>query len=227
MRDAKRKMASNKAATLPTAPMEDPAMLQIDNRYVREGDTDERAVVARTMSQPDVRAASVIQMLDGSLVDINYLAAEMRVQIADAHSGGMVRAEAMLIAQAHTLDALFCNLSRRAIGSMDEGHVEISEQYMKLALRAQSQCRSTLEALSAIKNPPVVYAKQANIAHGPQQVNNGVPTGGEPHTGKNNNPPNELGESARELLQNTSTQSLAGPAMPGAEALVKIHRTEN
>jgi hypothetical protein len=31
-----------------------------------------------------------------------------------------------------------------------------------------------LESLSEIKNPPVVYAKQANIAHVPQQVNNGI-----------------------------------------------------
>lgn len=43
-----------------------------------------------------------------------------------------------------------------------------------LALKAQGQCRATVEALAAIKNPPVVFAKQANIAHGPQQVNNGV-----------------------------------------------------
>jgi hypothetical protein len=32
--------------------------------------------------------------------------------------------------------------------------------------------RMTLESLATIKNPPVVYARQANIAHGPQQVNN-------------------------------------------------------
>ena len=32
----------------------------------------------------------------------------------------------------------------------------------------------TLETLASVKNPPVVYARQANIAHGPQQVNNGV-----------------------------------------------------
>lgn len=40
------------------------------------------------------------------------------------------------------------------------------------ALRAQAQSRATLETLAAIKNPPAVFAGQANIAHGPQQVNN-------------------------------------------------------
>jgi hypothetical protein len=48
-----------------------------------------------------------------------------------------------------------------------------AESYFKMALKAQNQCRMTLETLSNIKNPPVVYAKQANIANGPQQVNNG------------------------------------------------------
>ena len=48
------------------------------------------------------------------------------------------------------------------------------EGFMRMALRAQSQCRTTLETLSAIKNPPIVYAKQANIAQGHQQVNNGI-----------------------------------------------------
>jgi hypothetical protein len=37
-----------------------------------------------------------------------------------------------------------------------------------LALKAQSQCRATLETLAAIKNPqPVAFVRQANIAHGP------------------------------------------------------------
>jgi hypothetical protein len=40
-----------------------------------------------------------------------------------------------------------------------------------LALKAQSQCRATLETLTTIKSPPVLFAKQENIAAGPEQVN--------------------------------------------------------
>ena len=47
---------------------------------------------------------------------------------------------------------------------------------MRLALRAQSQCRTTLETLAAIRNPPIVYARQANVTTGPQQINNGTET---------------------------------------------------
>lgn len=81
--------------------------------------------------------------------------------------------EQMLNAQATALNSIFTELARRAALNMGE-YMEATDRYMRLALKAQSQCRSTLETLAAIKNPPVVYAKQANIAHGPQQVNNGV-----------------------------------------------------
>ena len=46
---------------------------------------------------------------------------------------------------------------------------------MRMALKTQNQCRMTLETLSNIKNPPVIFAKQANFSGGLQQVNNGVP----------------------------------------------------
>jgi len=67
---------------------------------------------------------------------------------------------------------MFTNLSRRAI---KHEYVPNLESFFRMAMKAQNQCRMTLETLATIKNPPVVFAKQANIAHGHQQVNNGVP----------------------------------------------------
>jgi hypothetical protein len=65
---------------------------------------------------------------------------------------------------------------------------------MRLALKAQSQCRATLETLATVKNPPVLFAKQANIANGPQQVNNGTPAPGPAPAGKVETISNELME---------------------------------
>jgi hypothetical protein len=74
----------------------------------------------------------------------------------------------MLTAQAHSLDAIFNKLAQRAALNMGE-YMQACETYLKLALRAQSQCRATWETLSTIKNPPVMgYVKQANIAQGHQ-----------------------------------------------------------
>ena len=63
------------------------------------------------------------------------------------------------------------------------------ETYFRLALKAQSQCRATLETLSTIKNPPVIFAKQANISTGNQQINNAVSTS---RTENNKKQQNEL-----------------------------------
>jgi len=179
-------------AAAPEKVVRDPAALAVGNEYLTQREQEKidktvggsqqrqevvdeltRTVQARVMSQPEVRAASVIRAFDHSL-DINNLAEEMRQQSAEIHKGNMDRAEAMLIAQAHTLDALFANLARRAHSNMEGCYLQAMETYLRLALRAQSQCRATLETLSAIKNPPVVYAKQMNVAHGPQQINNGT-----------------------------------------------------
>lgn len=85
------------------------------------------------------------------------------------------QAEQVLQAQALTLNVMFGEMARRAALNMGE-HLGAFEAYMRLALKAQSQSRATFETLAAIKNPPVVFARQANISNGPQQVNNGSAT---------------------------------------------------
>lgn len=87
--------------------------------------------------------------------------------------GDMTHAEQMLSSQATALQTLFTRLAERA---MEQSHMPKIEAFMRLALRAQSQCRATLETLATIKNPPVIYAKQANVSGGAMQVNNGVAT---------------------------------------------------
>jgi hypothetical protein len=48
--------------------------------------------------------------------------------------------------------------------------------YLRSAMKAQSAARSAWESISKIHNPigSATFVKQANIANGPQQVNNGV-----------------------------------------------------
>ena len=64
------------------------------------------------------------------------------------------------------------DLARRATA---QEYLKTWEAYLRMAMKAQNQCRMTLETLAMIKNPPTVFAKQANINHGgQQQVNNGA-----------------------------------------------------
>lgn len=125
---------------------------------------------------PNHNAAAIVNAFTGDTFgETNPLvvAAELKRQCEDVQAGDLKRIEATLLSQAHSLDVLFASFARRA---GQQGDLRKLEAYMKLALRAQSQCRATLEALAALKNPPLVFAKQANIAHGHQQVNNGIET---------------------------------------------------
>ena len=141
--------------------------------------------VAKKLTRPEVQASLTIQKLH-PINDVNALTKILGQQTADVIDGSMVRPESMLLAQAHTLDALFNSLVMKGL---DQTHTPHYEAFMKLAFKAQSQCRSTLQSLSDIKNPSVVYAKQANINNGNQQINNGVTA---PRTQENKNYSNEL-----------------------------------
>ena len=132
-------------------------------------------------------------------------------------AGDISGLEATLAAQVVSLDAIFNEMARRAALNMG-AHLQATESYMRLALKAQAQTARTIEVLAAIKNPPVVFAKQANIAHGHQQVNNG---GQAPaHTGKTINQSNELLEVQHggETMDGTATQT-AIPENPAMAAV--------
>ena len=148
-------------------------------------DEDPDEAVAKILTMPEVGAAGTIRVLN-DIHDVNALTKILSQQTADVVGGNMTRPEAMLLSQAHTLDALFNSLVMKGLG---QTHMPHYEAFMRLAFKAQSQCRSTLQTLSDIKNPSVVYAKQANITNGNQQINNGVPA---PRTQENKNYSNEL-----------------------------------
>lgn len=103
--------------------------------------------------------------------DMQTLYEALNQMTESVSDGDMKRCEKMLVAQAHALQSMFMNFSRRALNQEYQRNLE---SFFRMALKAQNQCRMTLETLATIKNPPVVFAKQANIAHGPQQVNNGT-----------------------------------------------------
>ncbi len=147
-------------------------------------DEDSDQALANVLLRPSVQAAVTIQQWENQ---------------SDVSS--------MLLAQAHTLDALFNNLARRA---KNQQYLNQFETNLRLAFKAQSQCRATLETLAALKNPPVVFARQANISNGHQQINNGVPA---TRTEKIQNQPNELlveAQHGSETLDTRTTRTTSG-----------------
>jgi hypothetical protein len=89
------------------------------------------------------------------------------------NSGDLSRIEAVLSSQVAALNAIFGTMARRAALNMSQ-HLDAAERYLRIGLRAQNQCRATAETLARIKQGPPIFAEQANVAHGPQQVNNNM-----------------------------------------------------
>jgi hypothetical protein len=107
--------------------------------------------------------------IDSGDVDLTACFKALTESTERVNRGDLAQAEAILMAQAVTLNAMFVDMLNRGMSCQ---YVENLERYIRFGLRAQAQCRATLETLATIKNPPTVIAKQANIANGPQQVNN-------------------------------------------------------
>nr|WP_233865863.1 hypothetical protein [Paraburkholderia adhaesiva] len=165
----------------------------------------------------------------GESLDLSTYASLLREQSEEVRKGDMSRVESMLFTQANTLDMIFNQLARKAAFCEYLNQMQV---HLSLALKAQAQCRATLEALAEIKNPrPLAFVNQANIANGPQQVNNG--TGGEhanappaPHArGKNGDTPNELLESSDGKRMDAGTAGEAGRGDTALEAVGTVNGT--
>lgn len=155
-----------------TKPKKKPEQPKNNLEVPRKKDEPDDKAIARAMMRPSVQGAITIRKFEGEKeANLMGFVDELSEQAEAVNNGDMTRAEEMLIVQAHTLNELFNNLARRSHGQEYMKNLEI---FMRLALKAQAQCTRTLEVLAAIKNPPVVFAKQANINNGGnQQVNNG------------------------------------------------------
>jgi hypothetical protein len=144
------------------------------------------------MLSPAVTAATTVHEVMGRQLGavqdfgVGGLIEELADQCAEVSKGNLQRPEALLMAQATTLDAIFQDLTQMAYKNMN--NLDVAERFLRLAFRAQSQSRATVETLGNMKNPPTVFARQANMTTGPQQVNNNTI----PRTRKTEIVPNEL-----------------------------------
>jgi putative sterol carrier protein len=99
----------------------------------------------------------------------------LKDKIKGITDGDMQPIEAMLIGQAQALQTMFVYLGKQAV---QKSSLQQYTAFMNMALKAQAQSRATIQALTELKYPKqATFVKQANIANGNQQVNNGsLPT---------------------------------------------------
>lgn len=188
------------------------------------GDTENETArnYARLTTSPELAAYRAINAVEaqsglGEQLDVPALLEILRDQAAAVNRSDMAQTEAILMNQATALQSLFARLTENAMGA---DYLSNFEAYMRMALRAQSQCRATLEALSSIKSPPVVYAEQANVTTGPQQVNNRIAAEDQEREIKNLQ--TKLSGDCDELLPDSRTSGYACQIDPPVETLGEV-----
>lgn len=189
---------------------------------------------ARAALLPSVNAATVIQSFQGNVmgsdVDMSEMVEGLRATIQTVNGGDLANLEAMLLTQATALQTMFTSLARRASNQDQLKHYGV---FMGLALKAQAQSRATISALVDLKYPrQATFIKQANVAHGPQQVNNGA--GPAAVSASLNAHAEEIKTDQPELLEqqhgerlDTGTTGTTSGADPYMATVGEVHRPED
>jgi hypothetical protein len=168
-----------------------------------------------------VSNAFALQQWSENFQDVGSFTSLYQSLLASAevvNNGDLSGAEAVLTAQVASLNGLYTTLLVRSKGAQ---YAETQERYLRYALRAQSQCRATCEALALLKNPPV-FANQANIAHGPQQVNNRGGVNGRARAETIESEPNKLLEASTGGERLVSVSAAAAAEIDSAVAPVGV-----
>ena len=112
------------------------AALERSSNLQPAGDVDDESQVAETVAVIDAVAAK-IQANDFSAV------------------------ESVVAGQALALDVIFSQHARQSARKWSVSY-RLANDAMRIALKAQAQCRSTLETLASLKKPPRTAGRRAN-----------------------------------------------------------------
>ncbi len=184
-------------------------------------------VFAELTVSPTMNASMLIDAFTGNLMGSGTaalcdVADSLRQTARKVQDGDLEALEAMLVAQSNSLQVIFTSYAVRA---QAQTSLRNMESFMGLALKAQAQSRATISALVDLKYPrQATFVKQANIANGPQQVNNGV--AGLPAHGENSDSRSKLSGSDHELLQDTRAPSTTVSGDSPLAALGEVDRAK-
>ncbi|HQS96360.1 hypothetical protein [Novosphingobium sp. 17-62-19] len=84
-------------------------------------------------------------------------------------AGDLAEQRALLANQSVSLNAIFVEMVRRSAANMGE-NMAATDHYMRLALKAQSQCRATVEALDRLVNGHQQLVKHVHVNEGGQAI---------------------------------------------------------
>ena len=158
----------------------------VDDGLVRPGEKSKLEIVkrkdekvgrtlARVTLDPQTRNASLAMTFGTQMFGDQYLpeimetSAVLGEEIQKAMKGDLSLATRMFTSQAFALDTLFTEMARRSGLNMGQ-YPDAADRYMRLALKAQGACRTTLEALVKLHQPREQTVKHVHVNSGGQAV---------------------------------------------------------
>lgn len=218
-------MSRKKAPKMSTPPTPSDDETRPDEQRVERGRKRSLAQIAAIGTLSNAMTMGNFSGFTTGEMDLLECANALIDQAKKVNSGDLYSVEVMLSMQASALNAIFGEMARRAALNLGE-NLDVVERYLRMALRAQGQSRATLETLAAIKQGPMVFARQANIAHGPQQVNNGTaaPMGPVARPGGVESGKNELLRASDGERLDTGTASTTGRGDSALASLGEVDR---
>lgn len=132
--------------------------------------------LARKLLQPTLKNAAAASAFTDRMMGkelglpgIGDYADHVHSMSEKAANGEVAMASKILAAQAITLDSMFAEMARRAALNMGE-YINAAERYGRLALKAQGNCRATLEALAKLHQPREQTVRHVHVNEGGQAI---------------------------------------------------------
>lgn len=144
-------------------------------RVVRRPNESDEAAFARSAIDPELRhgiiaSSFTVPTFSGDIVNsVGDQVEHVTALLDKAAAGDMAMVSRTLAAQAITLDVMFTELARRTGLNMGE-HLHAAERYARLAFKAQSNSRATLEALAKLHQPREQTVRHVHVNQGGQAI---------------------------------------------------------
>lgn len=141
------------------------------NLPLKEGKSEARQL-AEVGLDPAAHSLTTVQLFNKASFGepgITDLYCALADKVKAVGKGDLSEARALLASQAISLNSIFTEMARRAGLNMGD-YLQATQTYLRLALKAQAQSRSTIEALDRLTNGHVQTVKHVHVAEGGQAV---------------------------------------------------------
>lgn len=134
-----------------------------------KSDARQRADISLDPAAHALAATRLFNQGSFSDLDTTELYLSHADKLKDAGAGDLSHQKAMLAAQADALNSIFTEMARRAAGNLGQ-YIGATETYLRLGLKAQAQCRATIEALDSLTSGRVQTVKHVHVNEGGQAI---------------------------------------------------------